>query len=202
MAEEKDTTKKSEEKVEEKAPKAEAPVEEKVEAKAEAKEKKEEISKEEVAKDVLSENEENDILSSTGELKLEVKPKKKGSDGKISTPKNKGKKKKVRRQVQKGCAYIRSSYNNTVVSLTDMHGGMLAWSSSGLLGFKGAKKATTYAATQVVLDADEKVQKYGLRDIDVYIKGVGGGREAALRALAQKGYNITKIKDVTPIPHN
>lgn len=117
-----------------------------------------------------------------------------------SVPKKK--KKKIRRQVQRGCAYIRSSYNNTVVSLTDLHGNLLAWSSSGLLGFKGAKKATTYAATQVVLDVDERVQKYGLRDVEVYIKGVGGGREAALRALAQKGYNISKIKDITPIPHN
>lgn len=112
------------------------------------------------------------------------------------------KKKKLRRQIQRGRAYIRSSYNNTVVSLTDLHGNLLAWSSSGLLGFKGAKKATTYAATQVAADVDEKVQKYGLRDIEVYIKGVGSGREAALRALAQKGYGITKIKDMTPIPHN
>lgn len=111
-------------------------------------------------------------------------------------------KRKIRRQVQRGCAYIRSSYNNTVVSLTDLHGNLLAWSSSGLLGFKGAKKATTYAAMQVVMDVDERVQKYGLKDIDVYMKGVGGGREAALRALAQKGYNISKIKDITPIPHN
>ncbi|MBT3356288.1 30S ribosomal protein S11 [bacterium] len=112
------------------------------------------------------------------------------------------KKKNLRRQIQRGRAYIRSSYNNTVVSLTDLHGNLLAWSSSGLLGFKGAKKATTYAATQVAADVDEKVQKYGLRDIEVYIKGVGSGREAALRALAQKGYGITKIKDMTPIPHN
>lgn len=137
----------------------------------------------------------------SGELKLEVKPKKKTNQAKTSKT-TKIKKKKVRRQVQKGCAFIRSSYNNTVVSLSDLHGNMLAWSSSGLLGFKGAKKATTYAATQVVLDVDEKVQKYGLRDVDVYIKGIGGGREAALRALAQKGYNITRIKDITPIPHN
>ncbi len=112
------------------------------------------------------------------------------------------KKKKLRRQIQRGRAYIRSSYNNTVVSLTDLHGNLLAWSSSGLLGFKGAKKATTYAATQVAADVDEKVQKYGLRDIEVYIKGIGSGREAALRALAQKGYGITKIKDMTPVPHN
>ena len=112
------------------------------------------------------------------------------------------KKRKFRRQVQRGCAFIKSSYNNTVVSFTDLHGNMLAWSSSGLLGFKGAKKATTYAATQVVTDVHEKCQKYGLKDIEVYIKGVGSGREAALRSLAQRGYNIIKIKDITPIPHN
>lgn len=184
MSEEKDTTKEQEKKVAEKA-------EVSVEAKQEEK----------VEKEPSSDDSLKAMLQGGGELKLEVKPKKKANQA-VSTPKTKVKKKKIRRQVQKGCAFIRSSYNNTVVSLTDLHGNMLAWSSSGLLGFKGAKKATTYAATQVVLDADEKVQKYGLKDVDVYIKGVGGGREAALRALAQKGYNITRIKDITPIPHN
>ncbi len=111
-------------------------------------------------------------------------------------------KKNVKRQIQRGCVYIKSSYNNTVVSFTDLHGNMLAWSSSGLLGFKGAKKATTYAATQVVADADEKVQKFGLRDLNVFVKGVGSGRDAALRAVAQRGYNLVMIKDTTPIPHN
>lgn len=120
----------------------------------------------------------------------------------VPAPTKKPKKRKFRRQVQRGCAFIRSSYNNTVVSFTDLHGNILAWSSSGLLGFKGAKKATTYAATQVAADVHEKAQKYGLKDVDVYIKGVGSGREAALRALAQKGYNLTRIKDITPIPHN
>jgi small subunit ribosomal protein S11 len=114
----------------------------------------------------------------------------------------KKKKKKFRRQVLKGKAFVRSTYNNTVVSLMDMHGGLLAWSSAGLLGFKGAKKATTFAAAQVVNDVNEKVQKYGLSDIEVYVKGVGSGREAAVRALAQKGYNLVMIKDITPIPHN
>ena len=114
----------------------------------------------------------------------------------------KKKKRKVRRQVQRGRAYIQSTYNNTIITLTDLHGNGLAWSSAGLLGFKGAKKATTYAANQVVLDVVEKVAKYGLSDLEIYVKGVGSGREAAIRGLAQKGFNLTLIKDKTPIPHN
>ncbi|MFO7807513.1 MAG: 30S ribosomal protein S11 [Candidatus Moraniibacteriota bacterium] len=112
------------------------------------------------------------------------------------------KKKKVRRQVQRGKAFVKSTYNNTIVSLCDLHGNTLAWSSSGFLGFKGAKKATTYAASQVVADVTEKVQKYGLKDLEVFVKGVGSGREAAIRSLAQKGFNLNMIKDRTPIPHN
>lgn len=155
-----------------------------------------------VSEEVSAEEEAKKMLDPMSKPELEAKQKKKTGGAKASTPKAKVKKKKIRRQVQRGCAFIRSSYNNTVVSLTDLHGNLLAWSSSGLLGFKGAKKATTYAATQVVLDVDEKVQKYGLREVDVYIKGVGGGREAALRALAQRGYGINRIKDITPMPHN
>ncbi len=112
------------------------------------------------------------------------------------------KKRNRRRQVRRGRVYIKSSYNNTIVLFSDMHGNALAWSSAGSLGFKGAKKATTYAANQVALDADEKVRKYGLKDVEVFVKGVGSGRDAALRALAQKGYNIISIKDTTPVPHN
>lgn len=186
MAEEKDTKttqKKAEEKVSE---------------------KKETVSKAKPTKEVEiaekpkapSKDEVKEVKEPKKEKKAEVKP---VEEVAVPAP---IKKKKLRRQIQRGRAYIRSSYNNTVVSLTDLHGNLLAWSSSGLLGFKGAKKATTYAATQVAADVDEKVQKYGLRDIEVYIKGVGSGREAALRALAQKGYGITKIKDMTPIPHN
>ncbi len=114
----------------------------------------------------------------------------------------KKKKRKIRRQVNKGQAYIKATYNNTIVTLSDLHGNVLAWSSAGYLGFKGAKKATTYAATQVILDVTEKVQKYGLKEIDVYVKGVGSGRESAIRTLAQKGFNLNLIKDQTPIPHN
>lgn len=156
--------------------------------------------------------EKSEQVDATPEKKVEVentevKKDEKNDDGKggekdEARVAKKVKKRKFRRQVQRGCAFIRSSYNNTVVSFTDIHGNMLAWSSSGLLGFKGAKKATTYAATQVVTDVHEKCQKFGLRDVEVFIKGVGSGREAALRSLAQRGYNIIKIKDITPIPHN
>jgi small subunit ribosomal protein S11 len=114
----------------------------------------------------------------------------------------KKKKRKFRRQVQKGKAFVKSTYNNTMVTLTDMHGAVLAWSSAGHLGFKGAKKATTFAAAQVVSEVNEKVQKYGLKDLEVFVRGVGSGREAAVRALAQKGFNLIMIKDITPIPHN
>lgn len=150
-----------------------------------------------------TENEEKEAAGQEQAAGIEQKAKEVPAE-KQTAEKNakKAKKRKFRRQVQRGCAFIRSSYNNTVVSFTDLHGNMLAWSSSGLLGFKGAKKATTYAATQVVTDVHEKCQKYGLKDIEVFIRGVGSGREAALRSLAQRGYNIIKIKDITPIPHN
>jgi|APSaa5957512622_1039677.scaffolds.fasta_scaffold00021_39 small subunit ribosomal protein S11 len=169
--------------------------------------KKETASKVETTKKVeateKSKTPSKDEVVDKKEVKKEVKKEKTQEESvEIAAAPVMKKKKNLRRQIQRGRAYIRSSYNNTVVSLTDLHGNLLAWSSSGLLGFKGAKKATTYAATQVAADVDEKVQKYGLRDIEVYIKGVGSGREAALRALAQKGYGITKIKDMTPIPHN
>ncbi len=128
-----------------------------------------------------------------------VKSTSKDTSGKFIQKK---KKRKIRRQVHKGKAFIKSTYNNTIVTLSDLHGNVLAWSSSGYLGFKGAKKATTYAAAQVVLDVTEKVQKYGLKEIDVYVKGVGSGRESAIRTLAQKGFSLNLIKDQTPIPHN
>lgn len=114
----------------------------------------------------------------------------------------KKKKKKLKRQISKGQAHIKCTYNNTMVMISDANGGMLAWSSSGLLGFKGAKKATPYAATQVVHDVSEKVKKYGVRELDVFVRGVGSGRESSIRSLANKGFELTAIKDVTPIPHN
>lgn len=112
------------------------------------------------------------------------------------------KRKKSKRQVFKGRASIQCTYNNTIVSLTDANGAVLGWSSSGHLGFKGAKKSTPYAATQVVGDVTEKVKKYGLQEVEVFVRGVGSGREAAIRALANNGFSLISIKDLTPIPHN
>jgi small subunit ribosomal protein S11 len=94
------------------------------------------------------------------------------------------------------------TYNNTIVTLTDQTGGVLAWSSAGLNGFKGPKKATPYAAGIIVKNAVEKAKEYGLQEVDVFIKGVGAGREASVRALHANGLSVTSIKDITPIPHN
>ena len=110
--------------------------------------------------------------------------------------------KKGKRQITRGRAVVTCSYNNTVVSLADAQGNILAWASSGLMGFKGAKKATPYAATQVVASVTEKVKKYALKELEVFVKGVGSGREASIRALANNGFDLISIKDITPIPHN
>ena len=106
------------------------------------------------------------------------------------------------KRIEKGRAYIHSSYNNIILTLTDQNGNVLAWASSGSLGFKGPKKATPFAASRVAEAIMEKVSKSGIRTIDVLVKGVGSGREATIRALASKGLEINSIKDVTPIPHN
>jgi len=117
-------------------------------------------------------------------------------------PAVKKKKKKIRHQVLKGQAHIQCTYNNTIITLTDLAGKALAWCSAGSLGFKGAKKATPYAATQIANTVCEKVSKHGLREIEVFVKGVGSGREASIRALANNDLEIVMIKDITPIPHN
>lgn len=114
-------------------------------------------------------------------------------------------KKKIKRskkQISKGRATIKCTYNNTIVSIADANGNVLGWASSGTMGFKGAKKATPYAATQVVGNVSEKVKKYGLQELEVYVKGVGSGREASIRALSNNGFELLLIKDITPIPHN
>ncbi|MEK7500995.1 MAG: 30S ribosomal protein S11 [Patescibacteria group bacterium] len=104
--------------------------------------------------------------------------------------------------VEKGRVYIRASYNNTLVSLTDGQGNVIAAASAGALGFKGPKKATPYAANRVIEALGERIRKVGLRDVVVYVRGIGSGRESAVRALMGQGLNITAIKDVTPMPHN
>lgn len=111
------------------------------------------------------------------------------------------KKKKWKNQVARGRANIQCSYNNTIVTLADMNGSTLAWSSSGHMGFKGAKKSTPYAATQVVSEVVEKSRKYGLQEVEVFVKGVGSGREAAIRALANNGLSLLSIRDITPVAH-
>jgi len=114
----------------------------------------------------------------------------------------KSKKKKAIRQVSEGRVYIHASYNNTLVTLTDNNGNVLAWSSAGVTGFRGPKKATPYAASVIVKDLAEKAAPYGVKAVRVFVEGVGGGREAAIRSLNANGFIVQSIKDITPIPHN
>ena len=104
--------------------------------------------------------------------------------------------------VERGAAHIRSSFNNTIVTITDLQGNTLSWSSSGSLNFRGSRKSTPYASQMTAETAAKAAMEYGLRSVEVYVKGPGSGREAAIRSLQAAGLNITMIKDVTPIPHN
>ncbi|MBI5875360.1 MAG: 30S ribosomal protein S11 [Deltaproteobacteria bacterium] len=110
--------------------------------------------------------------------------------------------KKEKRVASKGIASIQSTFNNTIVTITDMNGNVLAWSSAGSHGFKGSRKGTPFAAQVAAETATKKAMEYGVRNVDVYIKGPGAGREAALRSLQATGLSISLLKDVTPIPHN
>jgi small subunit ribosomal protein S11 len=104
--------------------------------------------------------------------------------------------------MRKGQAYIEATYNNTRITITDESGNVLAWSSAGSLGFKGAKKSTPFAAAKVAETVVEKIKKTGLQDIEIFVKGIGSGREGAARGLANYGLNIVSISDITPVPHN
>jgi len=112
------------------------------------------------------------------------------------------KKKREKKNIQDGIAHIQSTFNNTIVTITDMGGNVIAWSSAGSKGFKGSRKSTPYAAQQAAEDAAKKAMVHGLKNLEVYVKGPGAGREAALRSLQSMGLNIKLIRDVTPIPHN
>jgi small subunit ribosomal protein S11 len=112
------------------------------------------------------------------------------------------KKKKEKKNIQSGIAHIQSTFNNTIITITDMNGNVISWSSAGVKGFKGSRKSTPYAAQQAAEDAAKKAMVHGLKNIEVYIKGPGSGREAALRSLQSMGLSIKLIRDVTPIPHN
>lgn len=111
-------------------------------------------------------------------------------------------KKKERKNILNGVAHIRSTFNNTIVTITDASGNALSWSSAGSQGFKGSRKSTPFAAQIAAETAGKKAMEHGVQNLEVYVKGPGSGREAALRALQAAGFNITLIKDVTPIPHN
>ena len=114
----------------------------------------------------------------------------------------KTKKKRVSKNIDKGAVHIKSSFNNTLVTFSDVNGNVISWSSSGKLGFKGSKKSTPFAAQQSVEDAAKVAKEHGIRSVDVYVKGPGNGREAAIRALQTAEISVTMIKDVSPIAHN
>ena len=110
--------------------------------------------------------------------------------------------KRNRKNIERGAAHIHSSFNNTIVSVTDVAGNVIAWGSAGGLGFKGSRKSTPFAAGEVAEKAAKKAMEHGLKTVEVFVKGPGSGREAAIRALQTAGLEISSIKDVTPIPHN
>lgn len=120
----------------------------------------------------------------------------------MAKPKTKKVKKKVIRQVTRGIAHVQSTFNNTLVTITDLEGKVIAWASAGKLGFKGARKSTAFAAQKIAEQCGRTAMGFGLREIKVYVKGPGAGRESAIRSLQAIGLNIVQIKDVTPIPHN
>ena len=111
-------------------------------------------------------------------------------------------KRKVRKNVQSGIAHIQATFNNTIVTITDVQGNCVGWSSAGSRGFKGSRKSTPFAAQLAAEEAARRAMEHGMRSIGVYVKGPGAGREAALRALANSGFKVTHIRDVTPEPHN
>jgi small subunit ribosomal protein S11 len=112
------------------------------------------------------------------------------------------KKRKERKNIDRGQAHIQASFNNTLVTVTDQSGNAISWSSAGALGFKGSRKSTPFAAQMAAEAAAKTAVEHGLKNVEVYVKGPGSGREAAIRALQTAGLEITMIKDITPIPHN
>jgi small subunit ribosomal protein S11 len=120
----------------------------------------------------------------------------------MAKPGKRVRKKIERKNIPNGIAHIQATFNNTIVTITDVTGNVISWSTSGAKGFKGSRKSTPFAAQIAAEDAAKKAQEHGLRTVEVWVKGPGSGRESALRALQSVGLNITLIKDVTPIPHN
>jgi small subunit ribosomal protein S11 len=114
----------------------------------------------------------------------------------------KSKKKKIRRSVAKGVAHIKATFNNTIITITDTNGDTLCWDSGGTIGYKGSKKSTPYAAQRAAERVAEKAMKFGIRELEIQVKGPGSGRESAIRALQASGLEIRAIEDATPLPHN
>jgi small subunit ribosomal protein S11 len=112
------------------------------------------------------------------------------------------KKRKERKNIEKGAAHIRSTYNNTIITITDMNGNAVSWASAGELGFRGSRKSTPFAAQSAAETAAKIAVEHGMKTVEVYVKGPGSGRESAIRALQTAGLEVTLIRDVTPIPHN
>ena len=121
---------------------------------------------------------------------------------KATTKKTTRTKRRDRKNIEKGAAHIRSTFNNTIVTMTDSQGNVISWASAGGLGFKGSRKNTPFAAGQAAETAANAAKEHGLKSVEVFVKGPGSGREAAIRALQTAGLEINMIKDVTPIPHN
>ena len=120
----------------------------------------------------------------------------------MAAPKRSSKKKKVKKNIPNGIVHVQSTFNNTIINITDLNGNTIAWSSAGSKGFKGSRKSTPFAAQMATEDAAKKAQDHGMKNVAVYIKGPGAGRESSLRALQAAGFKINIIRDVTPIPHN
>ena len=118
------------------------------------------------------------------------------------TVKRVSRKRKERKNIERGAAHIRSTFNNTIVTMTDVNGNALSWASAGGLGFRGSKKSTPFAAQMAAETAAKAAMEHGLKSVEVFVKGPGAGREAAIRALQAAGLEVSMIKDVTPIPHN
>ena len=121
---------------------------------------------------------------------------------KVTSTKKVVKKRREKKNVEKGAAHIRSTFNNTIVTITDMTGATISWATAGEMGFKGSRKSTPYAAQTAAEHAAKLAMDQGMKTVEVYVKGPGSGREAAIRALQTTGLDITLIKDVTPVPHN
>ena len=111
-------------------------------------------------------------------------------------------KRRARKNIEQGAVHIQSTFNNTIVTITDIHGNAISWSTAGQLGFKGSRKSTPFAAQMAAEQAAKVAVDHGMREVEVYVKGPGAGREAAIRALQATGLEVNVIKDVTPIPHN